>query len=260
MTHPPIRKWYFAINASGLKGYGDLIKAAVISAKKNTGYQPICLYDGEMHPLVDWLKHQGVRIVPHRVSVANAISVAKDKPPWNRNIASGAYLRIDIPLIEDEDDFVLYTDCDVIFLAHPSYDCQPDLFSAAPEHDPEEWTFINTGSMVINVPAMRESHSSFVDFILANLTELRPYDQGAINRFYAGKWSRLPLTMNWKPYWGINQDAEIVHFHGPKPQHIAVALARGEDQLQPPLKGLFARAPEAAAYYLGRFDELSRAF
>ena len=28
----------------------------------------------------------------------------------------------------------------------------------------------------------------------------------------------LPPRFNWKPYWGMDKDAVIVHFHGPKPE------------------------------------------
>ena len=27
----------------------------------------------------------------------------------------------------------------------------------------------------------------------------------------------LPIEYNWKPYWGINDKAKLIHFHGMKP-------------------------------------------
>lgn len=27
----------------------------------------------------------------------------------------------------------------------------------------------------------------------------------------------LPIEYNWKPYWGINGNAKLIHFHGMKP-------------------------------------------
>ena len=32
--------------------------------------------------------------------------------------------------------------------------------------------------------------------------------------------NKLPLEYNWKPYWGINNEAKIIHFHGIKPYNI----------------------------------------
>jgi hypothetical protein len=34
-------------------------------------------------------------------------------------------------------------------------------------------------------------------------------------------WDDLPLELNWKTYWGLNRDAAILHFHGPKPYNRA---------------------------------------
>ena len=34
---------------------------------------------------------------------------------------------------------------------------------------------------------------------------------------YGPRWDRLRPELNWKPYWGENADAKIIHFHGPKP-------------------------------------------
>ena len=46
-----------------------------------------------------------------------------------------------------------------------------------------------------------------------------PGDQGAFNMFYAGQFEvRLWPSWNWKPYWGYQSDAKLLHFHGPKPR------------------------------------------
>ena len=50
------------------------------------------------------------------------------------------------------------------------------------------------------------------------------FDQHAYREHYRGRWDQLPVEMNWKPYWGRNAAAQIVHFHGPKPfQKYAIA-------------------------------------
>ena len=55
-----------------------------------------------------------------------------------------------------------------------------------------------------------------------------PGDQGAYNEFYSGKFvvHRWPL-FNWKPYWGFNARAKLVHFHGPKPDDYVVFRQSG---------------------------------
>ena len=45
-----------------------------------------------------------------------------------------------------------------------------------------------------------------------------PGDQGAYQKFYAGKFSVVKWPVfNWKPYWNLPNVAKIIHFHGPKP-------------------------------------------
>ena len=45
----------------------------------------------------------------------------------------------------------------------------------------------------------------------------------AINMF-----DLLPDELNWKPYWGLNSNAEIVHFHGPKPSLVLEFLTKSD--------------------------------
>ncbi len=250
-----IRKWYFAVNESGARGiYDRLIRAAVRSCRANTRLQPICLYDGGDIPLLDWLAAHGVTVIRHRVSIAEAIDRWPPMPNWDAAIARGACLRIDLPLIETEDEFVLYTDSDVLFLSDLGSTPEPEFFACAPEFAPDDWSYVNTGAMIVNVPAMRREHAAFAAFAAANLHRLHrekgpAYDQNAYNAFFAGRWTRLPLDLNWKPYWGIARP-RIVHFHGPKPMHID-AILRGAQHLPPVLHELVEQDRMASAYWLG---------
>jgi hypothetical protein len=36
----------------------------------------------------------------------------------------------------------------------------------------------------------------------------------------------IPKIWNWRPYWGINPDVAILHFHGPKPLDSLVRINR----------------------------------
>ena len=106
-------KWYFACS-KGSDDFYPLLKAAVNSAIANTTLEPNFIYDGEPDELTEWLENKGVNVIFHRVSFFEEIE--KIFTSENRYIPLGAYLRCDIPVIEQDDEYVLYTDCDVLFL------------------------------------------------------------------------------------------------------------------------------------------------
>lgn len=259
-----IRKWYFAINHSGLIWYERLIKAAVVSCRKNTNLEPICLYYGEDHPVLDWLKSHSVRVIGHSSSLLDTITSTPPRGQWQPSIATGAYLRLDIPLLEQEDDFVLYTDSDIIFTGPLEYEGeQPEFFACAPEEKKENWQFFNSGVMIINVENMRRVHADFSKYAALRMNRIftagrGTYDQGVLNAYFAGLWSRLPLEYNWKPYWGINPEARILHFHGPKPDHLRALMQNKDDPNIPAVyRAFFAWNPEGCAHYAQRFDEIA---
>jgi hypothetical protein len=212
-------KWYFGCNNQS-PGYEYLIKAAVESALKNTTLTPCFMYDGTPDHLTQWLISKGVNVIYHRVSFYDELKAFY--PEEKLHITTGTFLRCDIPILEKEDDFVLYTDCDVLFLGEvvppeiPATSC----FACAPEARQDDWSVLNAGVMLMNLPLLRESHASFVDFIKGHLPELDTYDQSAYNIIYKKSYAKLPLEYNWKPYWGMNTEAKILHFHGPKPVDI----------------------------------------
>jgi hypothetical protein len=71
------------------------------------------------------------------------------------------------------------------------------------------------------------------------------------------RWSRLPLEMNWKPYWGWNPDASIVHFHGPKPQFIEAILS-GKGEVPKVYQNIYAKSPEGSQRYLELFQQVEK--
>jgi hypothetical protein len=83
---------------------------------------------------------------------------------------------------------------------------------------------INSGVMLMNLAALRRTADEFYQFIFEHLDELKgeAWDQGAYYRFYRDAngrplWNWLPLELNWRPCWGDEGSARIIHFHGPKP-------------------------------------------
>lgn len=221
-------RWFFALNEASTSfwDYANLVQVAVHSARENTSLEPVCLYDGTDNLLTAWLEEAGVTIVRRRTFLQEWVT---DLPP----IPRGAYLRLEIPAVCREqgwdDAFVLYTDCDVMFRRDPAPDLQaltPKFFAAAPESDQDDYHNFNSGVMWIQVSGLAAEMDAFRATIKSHLDEATapPYDQAALQRHFADRVDRLPLALNWKPYWGENEAAAIVHFHGPKPAQKYLAL------------------------------------
>jgi lipopolysaccharide biosynthesis glycosyltransferase len=132
------------------------------------------------------------------------------------------------------DSFVLYTDVDVMFrldVVPLLTTLAPKYFAAGPEFDAHDYMRINTGVMLMNVGGLRSVDTRFRRFVADRLPEFvdHNWDQGAYRRYFGrssiamklfgARWDALPPEFNWKPHWGPNERAAIVHFHGPKPQH-----------------------------------------
>nr|WP_321983182.1 hypothetical protein [uncultured Lichenicoccus sp.] len=213
-------KWYFAMSEASIDrlehGWRGLIRVSVDSALRHTTLRPHMLYDGADSPFIDELRNRGVTIVPWRVSFYDALAV---RGAGYQAVAAGAFLRVEIPEIETEDDVVLYTDCDVVFRSDPEFDSTPRLFAGAPQTSVHDYARdLNTGVMLMNVAGLRAGLPAFREFIVANLQAGWPgCDQENYRRFYAGRWESLDPKFNWKPYWGSNPKAVIMHWHGPKP-------------------------------------------
>jgi hypothetical protein len=269
--------WYFAISESSIdRGEHDwrgLIRAAVKSAYRNTRLRPTLLYDGEPSEFTAELENTGVRIIQHGVSFFDELARHSDAigDPWWLKIASGTFLRTEIPILRSGPDMILYTDCDVMFMRDPGVlDCGKAPFAVVPEYDNEVvivpkydegvvggYTNINSGVMVMNVSALRDSFTKFREFIRYNLDKFEIFDQSAYQQFYAGQWKELEPEFNWRPYWGFNDMARIVHWHGPKPPFVR-RLQQGTDVRGYDVwRGDYDRAPGSYAKYLSIRDEYS---
>lgn len=131
-------------------------------------------------------------------------------------------MRWEIPVDEKEEKYVLYSDIDVIFnadilleeLPHPTY------LAAAPEYERnvEDMEYFNAGVLVMNIQGMKEKYEEFILKMKnreRNISGL--FDQGYLNELCFKDMELLPIEYNWKPYWGINDKAKLIHFHGMKP-------------------------------------------
>lgn len=249
-------KWFFALSEASLSNdnlYADCIRVAVTSARNNTSLTPFFLYDGLENGFVKEMRSLGVNIIRHRAALYDHIVADKPDDQHFIRIASGAFLRVDIPIIEKDDEFVLYTDCDIMFLKDPNVaDLRPKYFSVAPEFTRDDYATMNSGVMLINVPNMRIIYDEFIKFIRGyRISDYKSYDQRALRLFFKGAYDRLPETLNWKPYWGKSRDAAIIHFHGPKPPHVRGILNGAGGSLPPILTELYDKSP---GYYQETVD------
>lgn len=225
--------WFFALteDSTAFRAYAEMIMVAVHTARKFTSLIPHFIYDGAENDLTTWLKGRGVKIIRHRSLFRDALGdLGREKAnPHFEAALAGAFSRVELPEIVDRlggVERVLYTDCDVIFRAEvvPELEANPcRYFAVAPESAQDDYVNMNTGVMLMNTIRLRKSLPEFREYIARNLAELEKesWDEAAYRWFYrdsAGPlWDRLRPELNWKPYWGENAEAKIIHLHGPKP-------------------------------------------
>jgi hypothetical protein len=256
-----IRKWYFSLSEASIErkdhGWRGLTRVAVASALRNTSLQPYMLYDGQESDFTAELRAMGVTVIFHRVSFYDRlVEIAPTRTADYLGIALGVFPRVEIPWLELEDDVVLFTDCDVMFLGDLHLEGVPEFFAAAPQMSQTDYeNDMNAGVMVMNVPALRADLPRFINFITDHLGDGWPgCDQENYRRFYNGRWDRLDLTLNWKPYWGDNSAARIVHWHGPKPPLVRRMLADPALQTVTDWKMLFERNAGSYESFLKVWD------
>lgn len=244
-TFPRRLKWVFTIHeGSSLlsKSFSNQLKVAVLSAKAKTSLVPICVTTSSPHSkLVKWLVDHGVRILYHQPTWIGPIQTAVSKHMQSSVMANlsgrekshlstdqgamiGTFLRIDIPILGIRDEFVLYTDVDVLFRGPvrwrnvlPSaklfnltmerndfargkfaFGCPnslglPTFFSVSSESEMKmNSNLMNAGVMLLNMRNLREAHERFSNFITekaARTGDLNwdsgPGDQGALKDFFS---------------------------------------------------------------------------
>ena len=119
----------------------------------------------------------------------------------------GTFMRMEIPVVEKEEKYVLYSDIDVIFnadilleeLPHPTY------LAAAPEYERnvEDMEYFNAGVLVMNIQGMKEKYEEFILKMKnreRNISGL--FDQGYLNELCFKDMELLPIEYNWKPLLG----------------------------------------------------------
>jgi hypothetical protein len=252
-------KWFFAVSEVSLDHHDHdfraLIRSAVNSARANTQLAPHMIFDGEEGAFTREIRNLGVTVIHHRISFYDRLEAAQraQRPDWTPYmfVASGALLRLEIPMLEPNDTFVLYTDCDVIFLKDPVLGhIRPEVFAVAPERQQGSHEDMNSGVMVMNLPRLRADLPALVTFLCENFARVNGFDQEAYRSFYRGAWDGLTPDYNWKPYWGINPDASVVQFHGPKPPAVRKLIADPGYAAPDVWRDLYFQNPQSYADYL----------
>jgi len=224
-------KWFCAVSASTLDfsrgDLRDLIRIAIYSAMQNTSLRPHVIYDGPEDSYTEELRELGATIVFRRSALYDALEEhAGEFKDWLQ-VMAGAFLRFEVPTIETTEQFVLYTDCDVLFLHNPDFGREkPEVFAATSQSSTNPAEDMNSGVMLINVPNMRKILPDLLNFSRRSLH--LGLDQEILRSFFHTRYLVLDRSLNWKPYWGWNPRAQIVHFHGAKPSAARRFLQAGE--------------------------------
>lgn len=255
-------KWYTAISSYSGEGAHDSLRVALHSCIKNTKFKPNIICDKSFN-FIDQLKQKYKdKITIHYCDseIANKFLSLNDHNP-EVNYASGAYLRAEISQIEQTSKLILYTDIDVIFQSFSEQYlsiAEPEYFSAAPEFNQNDYSYCNTGSMFINVPNLRSTYSNFKQYIINNLKDLPrvAHDQGAFNYFYKNKWTKLNPEFNWKPQWGWNEAAPIIHFHAAKTFRIKHYFSEHQKTLDPMIRQIISINDQSCKKYLELYEAL----
>ena len=232
--------------------YADMLKVALITLRKYSTLEPYVVYDGWPNQLTDWLAKHEVGII-YRRSLLYPELVRLDRETQDKvylNHGPGVLLKLDLTDICKErgwkEDQILFCDCDVIFTGDPA-PLLPKLggkcFAVAAEDDPNVPERMNTGVMLIDVEGLHRHSNEMRQYTAKHLPELVKisWEQHAYKMvFHDLGWAVLPSLLNWKPYWGINKDARIVHFHGPKPfLRSEIAAGRIHEAHKPLVSGDF---------------------
>ena len=201
-------KCFFALSLPGAStDYVEYARVAIWTARR-VGFDPVLLHDG---PAPD--------IEVDKIAIRSRFAADMEAvlTPGELAIASGAMLRLEVPWLCD--DVCVYADVDTMFLRKlevpPIGHWGMTGLSLTPAYE------FNSGVCLMNPLGLREDKESFDSYcrsvIKSSVLPKINWDEGLINFFYLGRITRIAPGWNWRPYQGANDDAGVVHFHGPKP-------------------------------------------
>ena len=270
-------KWFFCYNEYSSDWFEQMIKVAVVSAQTNTNLSANCIYDGQNTTLTRWLEAHDVQLhyrqVPFHSRLFSTDVVERNNgTAFRPEAACGYYLPLLISELKLVDEYILYTDCDVMFLKDVDLRTyRPNILAAAPEikdmRDPypgDGSNGFNSGVILINVLEFRRHlpilFSCLEDHGYFSFPKIQSiYDQGLLNYVFTNNWDQLPPILNWRVFFGINPDARIVHWHGPKPINAARILQSARQDISsvtPEIEFLLNSRANSYRYYYDLFAAL----
>ena len=229
-------KCYFALSddVSNNDIYYWMFVATINSARKNTNLDLHCLFDFrkkyvdniEQDRIYKLLKEKNVTVHLCSIDFENELlSVYSEDYLKSINVTKSSlysrFLRFMIADIEKTDKIVLYADTDILFLKNIDDSIiNTETVAVCPEFDKKKnFSYFNAGIMLLNMESYRLAKKNLISILKQNKhPTIECCDQGYLNDIYRKNFDRLPLEYNWKPYWGENGNAIIVHLHGFKPK------------------------------------------
>ena len=225
-------KWFVGLNtqAPQYQYYLEMVQVALWTCRQYTPLEPVLLLDGEAGGFSSWFRQMGGQVIQTESRLKSDL-LRLSRETGNSGAAEfgpGVYLRLEIPRIMREqgwkEPYAIYTDCDIVFQQAfrledlPGFNCP---IAVGPEGDPADVRQWNSGFMVLNLNRFEEVENELIAFMRKDLPDaiLHDWDQYSLKRFFEDPESvcSLDSVWNWKPYWGVNDKAKVVHFHGPKP-------------------------------------------
>ena len=223
--------WFTAVGNGKELEYLMMIQAALESGLQCCGdyLYPVVVIGGDPALMPSWLvdinRSKQVLVLNHNLTFSTRIAkYGRDASIRNH----GAFQRLDIPLLVDDihetllnkgvavnKDFVVYTDADVLIMNINNKNfIKPALIAYGAED--EKGLAANSGVLFMNVASMKREVEHLFDFADKGLWQFAAIEQGLVLQYFKGKHQQLKDEYNWKPYWGVNPNASIVHFHGGK--------------------------------------------
>lgn len=196
-----------------------------------------CLYYGNDESYILKLQSLDVNVIKTKLEIIEDLEKSKNLNLIEKNVAKGAYLRVDILRYSKNYKYILYVDCDVIFVKNIinenfNYINDNYIFGCCSEHNWNNNKYFNTGVMFIDIEKYKLYYDDFIKFIISKDFKFESYDQGAINEYFKYKIFHIDNNYNYKPYWISNydiNDAKIIHFHGLKPDHLQDIIINGSN-------------------------------
>ena len=219
---------FFCLHGENVE-YIELAKVFVKTFKfYNDSTNLHCVYDTAPKSIIEWLKTENVKVyqwtVPYLYEIQKKYSGKK-----NIDFVRGTYLTVEIAKVvrhyNVNIEFLLYVDIDTYWRKPIELNnITPALFASSTDWHIDNWETFSTGVMVLNVENYLKKYDDFITYIIKNnfnfeFVGLGPCVQGAWNSFFHEAHEKLPQVYDWKPWWGFNNDAKIVHFSGPKPKY-----------------------------------------